>query len=371
MHIALIISSFNLGGAEISLINLANYLVSLVGKDYKVSIITFAPPLSLPCCPLSPKVNLLQINQLQNYRSSYLIRFKNIIKRIVALRRAISLLDPDVIISFVDLTNIASIVATIGLKIPVIVSERTHPFYYNIPKIYQQLRIWLYPRAFRVVMQTDPGANYFKSVCGAANVIVIPNAVRKPSNRKEFLSSTVNQVVSVGRLCSSKGFDTLIYAFAKIINYFPNLTLTIYGEGDERSNLENLITDLNLQRKVFLPGVSQQIPEMLFYADLFVFPSHYEGFPNALAEAMAAGLPIIASNCCGNADLVVDRVNGCLFPVGNVDVLVTVMQELIDNFDLRSKLSLAARKIVDQFSEDRIYAKWQEIIDITGAKPEH
>lgn len=388
MHIILIISSLNSGGAERVLSDLANHLIT---KQFQITIVIFAAPQTPIFYKLSPQINIIQINQLQNLNNKnsfifwynkfnflfYLIRLKNILKRIIALRRTIRYLTPDLIISFVDITNITTIIATLGLKIPLIVSERTNPFYHQIPSLYQKLRKWLYLRANYIVMQTDAAALYFKDILPISNttthantkLIVIPNMVSKPACIKQAVPQNVKHIVSVGRLCPFKGFDTLICAFAKIINYFPNLTLTIYGEGDERSNLENLITDLNLQRKVFLPGVSQQISEMLFYSDLFVFPSHYEGFPNALAEAMAVGLPVIASDCSGNTDLVVDRVNGCLFPIGNVDVLVTVMQELIGNVDLRSKLSLAARKIVEQFSEDRIYAKWQEIIDITGSKP--
>ena len=381
MHINLIISSLNSGGAERALSDLANHLIL---KQYQVTIIMFAAPQNLIFYKLSPQINIIQIGQLQNLDKdgfvfwcnkfnflSYLIRFKNILKRIIVLRKTICYLTPDLIISFVDITNITTIIATLGLKIPLIVSERTNPFYHRIPKLYQRLRRWLYPMANYIVMQTEAAALYFKDIFpvfnttahNAANLIVIPNAVRKPCNKKEFLLQNVNRAISIGRLCPYKGFDTLIRAFAKIINYFPDLTLTIYGEGDERSNLENLIKSLNMQNRIFLPGVTKNVEEALISSDLFVFPSHYEGFPNALTEAMAAGLPVIASNCCGNVDLVVDRVNGCLFPVGDVDALATVMQELLGNFELRSKLSLATRKIVEQFSEDRIYAKWQEIID--------
>lgn len=372
MHITLIISSLNPGGAERVLSDLANYLVT---KQYQITIVTFAAPQTPAFYKLSPKINIIQINQSQQLDNKfnllgYLMRLKNIVKRIMVLRKTIGYLTPNLIISFVDITNITTIIATLGLKIPLIISERTNPFYYQIPKLYHKLRRWLYPRSNYIVMQTEAAALYFKDLVTASNIathntklIVIPNAVCNPIIIKQAVPATVKYIVSVGRLCPFKGFDTLIYAIAKIINYYPDLTLTIYGEGIARSDLENLIKSLNMQHKIFLPGITQNIQEVLVTSDLFVFPSHYEGFPNALAEAMAIGLPVIASDCSGNIDIIEDRMNGRLFPVKNIDALSTIMRELIDNFAQRKQLSLNARKITDTYNEDKIYAKWQEIIN--------
>lgn len=372
MHITLIISSLNPGGAERVLSDLANYLVT---KQYQITIVTFAAPQTPAFYKLSPKINIIQINQSQQLDNKfnllgYLMRLKNIVKRIMVLRKTIGYLTPNLIISFVDITNITTIIATLGLKIPLIISERTNPFYYQIPKLYHKLRRWLYPRSNYIVMQTEAAALYFTDLVPASNIathntklIIIPNAVCNPIIMKQAVPATVKYIVSVGRLCPFKGFDTLIYAIAKIINYYPDLTLTIYGEGIARSDLENLIKSLNMQHKIFLPGITQNIQEVLVTSDLFVFPSHYEGFPNALAEAMAIGLPVIASDCSGNIDIIADRINGRLFPVKNIDALSTIMRELIDNFEQRKQLSLNARKIIDTYNEDKIYAKWQEIIN--------
>jgi len=108
--------------------------------------------------------------------------------------------------------------------------------------------------------------------------------------------------------------------------------------------------------------VTQNIQEALLAADMFVFPSLYEGFPNALCEAMAVGLPVIASNCSGNIDVVQDGIDGRLFPVGDVDSLVKLMEELIKNPEECQRLSLNAQKISERFHPTRILKLWDDLL---------
>jgi len=115
---------------------------------------------------------------------------------------------------------------------------------------------------------------------------------------------------------------------------------------------------------VFLPGDVQNIQEKLLEADLFIFPSRFEGFPNALCEALATGLPTIASNCSGNVDVVQDGVNGRLFSVGNVDQLTTTSLELIHDLPQRQLLSKNAKKLPQTFSPERIYKLWDTVMEI-------
>ncbi|MGI9214136.1 MAG: glycosyltransferase, partial [Gammaproteobacteria bacterium] len=366
MYITLVISSISQygGGAERCAINLANQLVV---RGYKVSMVTFDDFTAKPFYELSSKVNLICLNQLSKLSTNKhkfwinkiiginkIIRLCNIIKRILALRAIFYKLQPNVIISFVEITNITTIIAAIRLNIPLIVSERTHPGYYKIPVIYNKLRDLFYPKAKLIITQTKSAANYFSKI-NNHKLLVIPNAVCKPIKMKSDLLPKAVNLISVGRLCKFKGFETLIKAFYKILNDFPDnvdLKLTIYGEVIDRNRLEDLIKSYNLQSRILLPGSCNQIYEELLKSDLFIFPSHYEGFPNALAEAMAVGLPVIASNCSGNIELIQDRVNGRLFPIGDVDALALLITELINDYPERTRLALAANKIVEQFSEE-------------------
>ena len=192
MHRALIISSLNSGGAERVLSDLANYWVS---KGHQVTLVTLASPDVKPFYPLDSKVRLIQLNQTQN-ESSFLTRLGNILRRVFCLRTALKTLNPDVVLSFVDVMNLTALLASVGLKTPVIVSERTHPFYHKLPSLYQGLRTILYPKAFRVAVQTQSAADFFKS---PRNLLVIPNAVKKPSLQKITVLDEAKHII-VGAL---------------------------------------------------------------------------------------------------------------------------------------------------------------------------
>ena len=359
MHVVLIISSVNPGGAERVLSELANIRVA---KSDQISLVTFAAAASDPFYPLDPKIRLIQLDTTRA-DSLFLTRLKNIFVRIVSLRRAIQKLNPDVVLSFADVTNITTLIATIGLKTPVLVSERTHPAYHQLPKFYQKLRQIFYPIAASVIVQTNSAAAYFNTN-RFKNIKIIPNAVLRPIQSKvaNTSSSVVKNIVSVGRLHPVKNFEMLIKILPELLKKSPHLILTIYGEGSERLNLEHLIHSLGLHDKVSLPGAIQNIQEALIKADLFIFPSQYEGFPNALCEAMAVGLPVIASDCSGNIDIVRDGIDGRLFPVGDLEALTNVTLELLDDVVQRQQLAEKAQEICDRFESDRVFKLWDEVI---------
>lgn len=116
-------------------------------------------------------------------------------------------------------------------------------------------------------------------------------------------------------------------------NYHPKYKLDIYGEGNKREELNNLIIKNNLEDKVSLRGNSDKIFNELQNSDIFVLTSDYEGMPNALIEAMAMGLPVISTDCKGGGAnfLIRDGVNGMLIPIGDYDVLVKAMRKLIED----------------------------------------
>lgn len=355
MNITLVISSLNSGGAERVLSNLANYWD---GKGHKVTLITLAADTSF--YPLSQMINLTQIDQVSADGEKFLTRICKIAKRLYFLRKAIQRSDANIVVSFVDVMNITTLMACVGLKIPVIVSERIDPHLHQISRFYKFLRTCFYPYAKKVVVQTQSAAAYFKKL---QNLVIIPNAVKKNKSLERDFSLPIKQIISVGRLCEQKDFPTLIKAFAEVHKSHPDIILTIYGEGPERANLESLIQSLNMTDCVFLPGTVTDIEKVLSIADLFAFTSLYEGFPNALCEAMAAELPVIVSNCSGNVEVVQDGFNGCLFPVGDMDALVLIMNELISNSNFREKLAQNAKMLSNHYDFNKIYLLWDLLLE--------
>ncbi|MBL0941274.1 MAG: glycosyltransferase family 4 protein [Alphaproteobacteria bacterium] len=363
MHLTLIISSLNPGGSERVLSELAN---AWVKKGYKISFILFAASTEVPFYPLHHDINLIFLNQSQQESSSLLIRLRNIYRRVLCVRKTLKSLKPDMIISFIDVTNITTLLANIGLKIPVLVAERTQPSYHNLCHFYKVLRLYTYCWAEKIIVQTQAAADYFPKKF-QSHIAIIPNAVKISPYQKSSsdILKPVRKICSIGRLCPYKDFDVLIQAFAEIVLENPDLELIIYGEGQERLNLESIILKLNLSEKVHLPGTIKDVYETLSQADLFVFPSRYEGFPNVLCEAMSVGLPVIASNCSGNIDIIRDRIDGRFFPVGDVKSLKMRLVELLKNSSQRQKLSQEALKITERFCEQKVFKYWDKIINET------
>lgn len=244
MHLALIISSLNSGGAERVLSELANYWVS---RGHQVTLVTLASPDTKPFYLLNSKIHLIQLNQTQN-ESSFVTRLGNILRRVFCLRTALKNLNPDVVLSFVDVMNLTTLLASFGLRIPVIVSERIDPHFHHIPSLYKKIRPFLYRFAKKIVVQTNSAASYFgENLQGT--IQIIPNPVKSPKHDKTF-SSTARAIITVGRLDQQKDHDTLIHAFSRLYLKYPHLRLTIYGEGAQREHLQNLINSLSMQESV-------------------------------------------------------------------------------------------------------------------------
>ena len=178
------------------------------------------------------------------------------------------------------------------------------------------------------------------------NGIVCDDCTSESSGfQKEFPNSADKlKLVSAGRLVPLKSFDILLQAIAVVINQGLNdLLLLIAGEGEERIRLERLIQELRLEDCVRLLGLRHDVMALMKASDIFVMPSRYEGVSLAMIEAMACGLPIIASDARGLKDCITDEQNGLLFPVDDYNALAERILRLANNKELRDRLSLRAR----------------------------
>lgn len=370
-NITLVISTMRSGGAERVMSKLANYFSS---KGHKVTLVTFVPPSEKPFYTLDKRITQLPLNQL-NFNESKIIRLKNIVKSIFTLRSTLKKNAPDVVISFMETVNVATLLAGYKLGIPTIVSERIDPKYHilypiKIQSVFNKIRNKTYSWAHALVAQTQSALDFFSKPI-QEHAVIIPNPVNAPKYDNYEVAEQVQNIISVGRLCVQKDHVTLIKAFAKIQEKNPDIKLTIYGEGSERENLENLISELKLMDSISLPGTTSNIEQKLFESDIFVFPSLYEGFPNALCEAMAIGLPTIGSNCSGNVDVIKHNENGFIFNLKDENELYEQMSMFINNFSLRKHLSSKAQKISIDYSQDKIYAKWDRLLENIKSTGDH
>lgn len=357
MKIILVISSLSSGGAERVMSDMANYWAD---KGFSVSLVTLNAWVD-DFYSLKESVNRISFNSLRPSSGIFnKIRFN--VGRILRLRKLIKENNPDVVLSFLDVTNINMILAAQGLKTKVVISERTDPAANPLlNKFWFFLRKFLYNRADIVVAQTKSASVWLDQNCYVQSH-VIPNPLRKLIKHDVDRG---NKIVSIGRLDRYKGHDVLIKSFSHIEQEYPEWTLEIYGEGIEKQSLNNLITDLNLQSKVFLKGVTHDIEKVLSEAGIFVLASRFEGFPNVLLEAMSLGCPVVSTNCkSGPAEIIKDGVNGYLVNVDDEQQLSKKIAFLIENPAKREILSASAESIKDEYSQEKIMKKWEVLFHL-------
>ena len=369
MRLMLVISSMSRGGAERVLGILAD---AWSANGHQVTLVTLAGAMPGDY-QLSGKVNRVALNT--SLKSSNPVHgLVNNLRRIHLLRKMFTDNKPDVIISFVVHTNILTLLSALGSDIPVIVSERTDPSRIMIGRIREMLRKRLYPRAAAVVVQTFTVKSQMQTKMPSTSFYVIPNPVPDADPDKHFDHLPVRSLVKItedtkiisamGRLDVSKGFDLLIQAFKAVHVDHPECHLVIFGEGRERKNLERMVSSYGLQSHIHLPGSISTPRRYLSQTDIFVLSSRFEGFPNALLEAMASGLPVISFNCpSGPSDIIRDGIDGLLVPCEDVDALTVALSRLLSNTAERLCLSAAAREVTLRFAVNKILAFWDPLLE--------
>jgi glycosyltransferase involved in cell wall biosynthesis len=169
------------------------------------------------------------------------------------------------------------------------------------------------------------------------------------SRRRELSIPEKGLVIgTVGRLSPEKGHAVLLQAAKLIFESYPDLYILIVGDGPERGKLEMISRETGIARRVIFTGVRDDIEEMLSLMDIFVLPSHSEGLPMALLEAMAAGKPLAASGIGAISRLIDHRRSGLLVPPGDPQSLAEALKELIDNPSTALTYAAAAREAVRQ-----------------------
>lgn len=365
MRIALVITALGAGGAERVLIGMANHWAA---RGWTVTLITFERPGTPPYYPLDPGVRLCQLDQVAITGPAWRATWQSV-TRIAALRRALRAAAPDVAIAFLAKINVLTLIATRGLGLPVIVSERNNPERQRFSPVWIWLRDRLYGWADGFV---TPSAGVLGCFPGAlqARGCVIPNPVDPPDRAPASPGAADGRtLVAVGRLVEQKGFDLLLDAFARVAAAHPDWRLVIWGEGPERSRLEALRDRLGLDGRVSLPGLTERPGGWIEGAGVFVLSSRYESFGNVITEAMAAGLPVVAFDSpYGPREIVRDGIDGLLVPAEDGAALAAALDRVMADSDLRARLGAAAREGAGRFDRARVMAMWDDLVG-TLARP--
>ncbi|MDH5492602.1 MAG: glycosyltransferase family 4 protein [Myxococcales bacterium] len=367
-RITLVISSLGSGGAERVMSILAS---AWAARGAKITLITLSGSEAPPFYPLDPAIDLRRLDVMRPSRSRLEGIWRNA-ARVLALRAAIASSRAELVISFIDHVNVLAILATRGLGVPIFVSERVCPGFVPEPRAWTIARALAYLRADRLIVQTREIAMRQRPSL-RARTRVVPNPIpdyrsgRSPGGAGRRPPEAPKRIVAAGRLVPQKGFDLLVEAFARIAIARPGWELWIYGEGPERASLEAARARLGLRDRVHLPGVIDDLPEALRDAEIFALSSRFEGFPNALAEAMSSGLACVSFRCpTGPDELIRHRVDGLLVPAEDTLGLATALGELMDEPAERARLAARAPEVSVRFGLDVVLRAWEATFDELG-----
>lgn len=334
MKIIFVIPNMTGGGTE--------RVISLLANEYtkrgiKAAIMMFAGDECAYC--LDSDVELLCVSPQSHGK----IRVQW--KRLCRMRKYFRENRGSLIYSFSVMGTVFAAMTTVGLHCPMLVSER------NDPRRGRQgpMRDLAYARAVKIAVQTRECAGYFPRFL-QKKTVVIPNPVDL-TLPEPFEGERDKTVVFLGRLHQQKNPALLLEAFAIFGRKFPQYMLHIYGEGNLEKQLKELSENLSISDRIIWHGFCPDARSRIVKAGMYILSSDFEGISNSMLEAMAMGIPVVATDCPigGSSTYIKDGENGLLVPVGDRDKLAQAMIRLASEPKLMERLSRNGAKIREQF----------------------
>ena len=290
--------------------------------------------------------------------------------RLKAMRKIIKEVKPEITVNFLPRMQIWMMMAAWGLKIKRVETVRVSPWMIcSGSKAERALWKHCFTRADKVIFQTAEQGEFFNDKVRAKSVVISnPISEQYCNNPKTSYSSSNNRFVAAGRITSQKNYPVMIEAFSKALKTNPELTLSIYGTGDEAyiAEMQALISEAGIEDSVKLMGRTTDMLSVLQNADAFLMTSDFEGMPNALAEAMVMGLPCISTNCrTGPKDMIDNGESGFLVNVGDSDDIADAILKVARmNAEESKEMGAKARaKMLDMCGEENSLKKLIDLIE--------
>jgi len=361
--IAIFLMDLRGGGAERVMINLAQGFAQNKLQVDLVLVKAEGPYLN----QISPQINIIKLES------------PRLISSLPGLVNYLRQKRPKVLLSALEDTNFVAIwakkLARVSTKVAVTVHNHLSYEAKNTTQLKRRLtpqfvRLF-YPWADQVIGVSQGVANNLielgvpaEKVTFIYNPIVTPELLTQLQdsvNHPWFLPDSPPVILGVGRLTRQKDFATLIQAFAQLRRQLPT-RLMILGEGSEQVNLKNLVQQLGLSEDVTFPGFVANPYVYMASSAVLVLSSAWEGFGNVLVEAMAAGTPVVSTDCqSGPAEILVDGEYGKLVPVGDVAAMAEAIQLTLNHCPNPEILKQRAK----EFSLDKIVTKYQQLLQLT------
>jgi GalNAc-alpha-(1->4)-GalNAc-alpha-(1->3)-diNAcBac-PP-undecaprenol alpha-1,4-N-acetyl-D-galactosaminyltransferase len=353
--ICLVIPSLQAGGMERVMSELAKYFVQKEHLEIHLVLYGITREVFYPI----PKGIVIHKPEFQ-FDNRY--RLFHTLKTILFLRRIIISIKPDSVLSFGEIWNSFVLFSMVGLKYPTFISDRCSPMK-EYSKFHHILRKMLYPRAHGIIAQTHQAKEVYSKQFHHSNIIVIGNPIHEMSAGNT--GQRENIVLMVGRLIVSKNQDKLIEMFLRI--NMPGWKLVLVGYDHlQQSNfkrLESIVAQNNAESKVLLAGKQTDVENYYARSSIFAFTSSSEGFPNAIGEAMSAGLPVIAFDCvAGPSDMITDDKNGFLIPLNDYEMFQKKLEVLMKSADLRDTFGEDAKTSIKKFSLEIIGEQYLQLL---------
>ena len=369
----LIHSTCNPGGMERVLLNKVRYFVE--EKGWEVIVVTTDQhnrPLFYPF-PEGVKMIDLGVNYSDDNGKSFVKKFSGYLQRRRLHKRLFKTVleqeRPDIVDCFYP--GECSFVP--GLKdgsVKVMELHQSKLFHHQYNRsglmgLADKVRAWMDDRLVRkfdrFVVLTNEDAGLWGEMPG---IRVIPNAANFISDK--YSDCSVKRVIAVGRLDYQKSFDRLILVWEKVHQQMPDWRLDIFGQGEWKEMLQQMIDKRGLGECVKLNAPTKEIGKEYTESSMLVMSSHYEGFPMVMIEAMACGLPAVCFDFkCGPRDIIAEGENGLIVPDGDIDGLADALVKLIKDEVLRKKMGENAKKVVETYSEESVMAKWVKLYEET------
>jgi len=211
-----------------------------------------------------------------------------------------------------------------------------------------------------LVLLTQHDADSWK---GLTQTVVIPNSL--PFYPQQGSSCENKQVIFVGRLNEQKGLEYLVDTWAKVNKKHPDWALHMYGDGEQKQMLSQLIKEAGLERTVIVHQPTPIIMDKYLESSAFLLTSRFEGLPMVLIEALACGLPVVSFDCpWGPADIIRNGEDGFLVDYLNTDMAAQCVCQLIENAQLRKNMSAKARINVQRFNRDVVMKQWLDLFGV-------
>jgi glycosyltransferase involved in cell wall biosynthesis len=344
------------GGAERMLLRLAD---ELVRRSHEVHVVSWDPPDAQAFHSLGPGVTWHKLGFADGWRDK--------IRRTFALRKLLAKVRPDVFVGFVMGADKTVYAGCALAGVPIVAAERNSPEMYDLKLggLRKALYMSLFRLAKRIVVQVDDyRRGYPPALASRIEVIANPVAAARLQASPAESGPQGWCLLAVARLEAQKNLAALVEAFALLAPEFPDWCLRVVGEGSLRHELETQAESRGLAGRIAFPGAIKDIEAEYAGAHLFCLPSRWEGFPNALAEAMAHGLPAVGyAECPGVNAIIEDRVDGILAP-GNGDPmsLAASLRILMADPERRQTMGRAARSLAGRFAPEVVFNEWEAVL---------